>query len=80
MVNTPIQDVAGYAGSDGGGSTLGPPLSAKLGMKTIDVGCCQHAMHSIREMGGVVDTLYYKNFFKSFYSNFVSVRAKLLDQ
>lgn len=39
----------------GCGSTIGPIMSAQLGMPTVDVGNPMWAMHSIRESAGVLD-------------------------
>lgn len=40
------------------GSTIGPMTAAKLGLKTVDVGCAMWAMHSVRETAGVHDYMY----------------------
>lgn len=52
-----------------GGSTIGPIVSAKSGIKSIDVGVPILAMHSIREFGGVDDHIDAIKIFKDFYNN-----------
>jgi aspartyl aminopeptidase len=39
------------------GSTIGPIIAAKLGVKTVDVGAASLAMHSIRELTGSQDPI-----------------------
>ncbi|KAJ3378260.1 hypothetical protein HDU84_007708 [Entophlyctis sp. JEL0112] len=57
------------------GSTIGPMLSAKLGLRTIDVGNPQLSMHSIRETCGVEDVGYAIDLFQSFFEDFVNADA-----
>ncbi|HRP69261.1 MAG TPA: M18 family aminopeptidase [Turneriella sp.] len=48
------------------GSTLGPAVSARLGMTTIDVGVAMLAMHSIREICAIEDLESYRRFMEFF--------------
>ena len=57
-VDVPLQEFIVRNDSPCGG-TIGPMMAAKMGVKTVDLGAPQLAMHSMREMCGVVDLLYY---------------------
>lgn len=51
------------------GSTIGPIASAKLGIRSVDIGCPMWAMHSIRESAGVQDHGYMIKVLKRFFSD-----------
>jgi aspartyl aminopeptidase len=59
------------------GGTIGPMLSAKLGVRTLDLGNPQLSMHSIRETGGTYDVDHAIRLFESFYENYSSLEAKI---
>lgn len=61
------------------GSTIGPMISAKTGIKTVDIGAPQLSMHSVRETAGVLDTLYYDRFFKGFFKDYEKIDHTLLN-
>lgn len=52
--NIPVQSIS-VRSDMGCGSTIGPITASKIGVKTIDIGVPQLAMHSIRELAGVDD-------------------------
>jgi len=73
----PLQDF--IVKQDGGcGSTIGPMISAKAGIKTIDIGAPSLSMHSIRETVGVVDMLYYKFLFHCFLTDYTKLSHNML--
>ncbi|KAI3406780.2 hypothetical protein KGF56_000385 [Candida oxycetoniae] len=60
------------------GSTIGPLLSSKLGIRTLDLGNPQLSMHSIRETGGTYDVIKLMDLFKSYFENYVDLDSKIL--
>jgi aspartyl aminopeptidase len=61
------------------GTTIGPIVSSKTGIKTVDVGAPMWGMHSIRETSGVIDGASYRDLFASFYKNFETINHDLLN-
>lgn len=51
------------------GSTIGPMTSARLGIRSVDVGNPMWAMHSVRESAGVLDHEYLIRTFRCFFQN-----------
>ncbi|KAI9315609.1 aspartyl aminopeptidase [Dichotomocladium elegans] len=60
------------------GSTIGPMLSAKLGLRTVDVGNPQLSMHSIREVGGTDDVKHGIDLLQVFYEEFAELEARII--
>lgn len=50
-----------------GGSTIGPISSTQLDIRSVDMGNPILAMHSVRELGGVMDQMYAQKSFEEFY-------------
>ncbi|KAJ2227307.1 hypothetical protein H4R99_006950 [Coemansia sp. RSA 1722] len=59
------------------GSTIGPMLSAQLGLRTIDIGNPLLSMHSIREVCGTDDVGMSVKLFERFFSEFAALDAKI---
>eukprot|EP00163_Fabomonas_tropica_P016330 TRINITY_DN29337_c0_g1_i1.p1 TRINITY_DN29337_c0_g1~~TRINITY_DN29337_c0_g1_i1.p1 ORF type:complete len:499 (+),score=153.64 TRINITY_DN29337_c0_g1_i1:117-1613(+) len=60
------------------GSTIGPMMSANLGIRTVDIGNPMLSMHSIREMCGTDDVTHAVNLFKHFYIEFTARDSKVV--
>lgn len=51
------------------GTTIGPIVASELGIKTVDIGVAQFAMHSIRELAGASDAFDFVNLLTAFYES-----------
>lgn len=60
------------------GTTIGPILASKLGMRTVDLGLPQLSMHSIREMAAVDDLVHGLDLLQAVYRTFARVDATLV--
>jgi len=58
------------------GSTIGPIISAKTGVRTIDIGAPQWAMHSCRETCATTDANHLLNLCKAFFKHFRDIDSK----
>lgn len=59
------------------GSTIGPILASKTGMRTLDIGNPILSMHSIRETGGAADLKFQIDLFKEFYESYSGLEEKI---
>lgn len=64
--DVPVQEFVNRSDKRGG-STIGPISSSQLDIPSVDIGNPILGMHSIRELGGVLDHYYVYKSFKEFY-------------
>jgi aspartyl aminopeptidase len=50
-----------------GGSSIGPITAAHINIRSVDIGNPSLAMHSVRELGGVLDHTYVNKSFVEFF-------------
>ncbi|CAL2036187.1 unnamed protein product [Caenorhabditis brenneri] len=59
------------------GSTVGPILATKLGLQTVDVGCPQLAMHSIREFADTSSIYQATTLYSTFYERLNTILSNM---
>ncbi|XP_065053058.1 aspartyl aminopeptidase-like [Rhopilema esculentum] len=72
----PLQDVV-VRNDSPCGSTIGPIISAKVGLRTVDIGGPMLSMHSIREMCCTSSVAQSISLYKAFFEEFSAVDASL---
>jgi len=75
--NIPLQKFV-VRNDTGCGSTIGPILACNTGIRTVDVGVAQLAMHSVREMCGTFDLVSSYQLFKLFFKEFAALDNSLI--
>jgi aspartyl aminopeptidase len=75
----PIQDFM-VRNDSACGSTIGPMMAAKAGIKTVDIGAPMLGMHSIRETCGVIDLVLYRRLFESFFTHYSKLPESLFTE
>ena len=60
------------------GSTIGPILASKTGIRTLDLGNPILSMHSIRETGGAADLEYQIKLFKEFFEKYSALEETII--
>lgn len=61
------------------GSTIGPTISSRTGIRTVDAGMPQLSMHSCREVMGVEDLWYGMQMFQGFFKHFREIDEAIVD-
>ncbi|KAF0412478.1 Aspartyl aminopeptidase [Gigaspora margarita] len=74
--DVPLQEFCVRADSPCG-STIGPMLSANLGLRTVDIGNPQLSMHSIRETAGTDDVGHAIKLFQGFFEEFPNIDSRI---
>lgn len=76
IADIPVQEFV-VRNDCGCGSTIGPAISAKTGIRVVDAGMPQLSMHSCREVMGIADLSYGVDMFTAFYNHFRSIDDNL---